>query len=213
MKNNIIFVNVSSNKALNIDMVLERGKREILDWFNKQGEDPKINIYIYEDSLKLKEGIRKRTNKNILSNIVSYTILENEEKGITRSINIVQQGKEYKAKEYNEILFRELAIYIINYLYGELPNWVINGLINNLDSNYKSINTDYLILRIKSSVVPNIDNISLNPKYNEYTYLIIKYILDEYGKDYLLDVLMQEEHFNLHGQDYLNKALLYFNQE
>lgn len=211
MKNNIIFVNVSSNKALNIDMVLERGKREILDWFDKQGEDPKINIYVYEDSLKLKEGIRKRTNKNILSNIVSYTILENEEKGITRSINIVQQSKEFKTKEYNEILFRELAIYIINYLYGELPNWVINGLINNIDSNYRSINTDYLILRIKSSVVPNIDNISLNPKYNEYTYLIIKYILEEYGKDYLLDVLMQEEHFSLHGQEYLNKALLYFN--
>lgn len=212
MKNNIVFVNGNDKYSLKIDMALERGKREIFDWFKQEGIDIKINVYVYEDSLTLKEGIKKRVNKSVSNNLMSYTILESKDKNISRSLNIIEP-KNCKIKEYNHLLYRELVIYIIDYLYGNLPSWVINGIINNMDVTYRDINTDYLLLRVSSSLIPKIDNLLLSPKYNEYTYLIIKYIIDFYGKDYLLHMLEEEGHFTLHGQDYLDKALLFFSTE
>lgn len=213
MKNNLIPINVSSSRLLNIEKVLERGKREVLEWFNHSNLDPKITVYVYENETKLREGIKKRTNKVIPLSNISYTILENNPKNISRSINIIEQPVSMSIKEYNRILFSELAIYLIDYLYPTLPNWVINGLVNNIDSHYKSINRDYLVLRVNLSIIPNINNLTLNPSYNEYTYLIIKYIIDDYGKDYLLEILAEKDHFTLHGEDYLNKALTYYNNE
>ncbi len=213
MKNNLIPINVSTSRLLNIEKVLERGKREVLEWFNHSTLDPKITVYVYENETKLREGIKKRTNKVIPLSNISYTILENAPKNISRSINIIEQPVSMSIKEYNRILFSELAIYLIDYLYPALPNWVINGLVNNIDSHYKSINREYLVLRVNLSIIPNINNLTLNPSYNEYTYLIIKYIIDDYGKDYLLEILAEKEHFTLHGEDYLNKALTYYNNE
>ncbi len=194
-------------------MALERGKREILDWFNKTDIDPKITIYIYKDQTSLKEGLKSIFNKKVPRNISSYTILENQNKNIKRSINIIEPTKSIKQKEYNLLLFNELATYLIDYLYGNLPKFIVNGLIYHLNSTYKSLNIDYFLLRVNTDIPPSLDNIHLDPSYNEYSYITIKYIIDYYGKDYLLEKLCDPKQFTLHAENYLTESLLYYKHD
>lgn len=242
MKNDIISISSSKEYSYHIDKLLERSKREILEWFQIPSLDFKITTFIYKDLPSLIEGLKKRGFGPYPDYMRACMIDEDLKRQIKRSINIyevsddLENKQSYTKKEYDKIVFHELIHYITDYLFGKLPEWVTEGIAKYLDGTYKK-GIPYLMEHyIRTYEIPNINDMTGNQfvvtkkeiiesesglkeidrvVYDgyDYSYLIINYIIEVYGKDYLFTIMKQKDFLNSIAERLQKEALEYFNYE
>lgn len=226
MKNDIIAINVSKEYILYIDKVLERSKLEIIEWFEKPYQEFKVKAFIYQDIPSLREGLHRRGFGPYPEYMNACMIDENQEQGIERSINLYEPSikgsdTEYSRKEYNSVVFHELVHYITDIYYGKLPEWLTEGIAKYLDGSYKTDLTNLMTI-IKTYEIPDIstmqgDTFILKTQektiYDGYdlSYIMVRYIIEVYGKDYLFSLMQNKEEISTLAQTTLIEAIEYFN--
>lgn len=225
MKNNIIAIDVSKEYILHVDKVLERSKLEIIEWFHHPYQEFKVKAFIYKDIPSLVEGLHRRGFGPYPEYMNACMIDEDIQNGIERSINLYEPSikgseTEYSRKEYNNVIFHELIHYITDMYYGKLPEWLTEGIAKYLDGTYKEDLTN-LMSTIKTYEIPDISTmqgdsfvLSSNEKtiYNGYdlSYIMIRYIIEVYGKDYLFTLMQNKEQIDKIAQSTLIEAIEYF---
>ena len=236
MKNNIISINTTKEYSLHVDKLLERGKSIILEWFEKTKTDFKVNTYIYQTNELLREGLKRRGLGLYPAHMVACMVDEDEEKGIRRSINLYEppliSETSYTKKEYNNVIFHELIHYITDVLYGKLPEWLTEGIAKYLDGTYKEDLTNLMTI-ISTYEIPSIsdmkDDFFVYKKYEkietpkgeelkeitiydgyDLSYLMVRYIIEVYGKDYLLTLLSTKDNITKIEQQTLIDAIEYY---
>ncbi len=231
MKNNIISIDTSKEYILHIDKLLERSKQEILDFFQVPYQEFKVTTYIYKDNESLREGLKRRGIGLYPAHMVACQVDEDTKRNIKRSINLYEpptkSNNSYNKKEYDQCVYHELVHYITDMLFGKLPEWITEGIATQLDGSYKKDITN-LIKNIIEYEIPNINDmkgdffvyIINNPEnpqekktiYNGYdlSHLMIRYILEVYGRDYLLDLLRNKEMIKEVEQTILVEAIEYY---
>lgn len=232
MKNNIIPLDVSKSYILRVDKLIERSKLSILEWFQKDLPDFKVNIYIYKDNDSLREGLKRRGHGLYPSHMVACMIDEDKENNIRRSINIYEppttDDNFYNKKEYDHVIFHELIHYITDMIYGKLPEWLTEGIAKYLDGSYKEDITNLMTI-INEYEIPDISNMRgdffiyktyeeldgiLKEKtiYNGYdlSYLMVRYIIEQYGKEYLNNLMQNKEEIKKIEQTILLEAIEYY---
>ena len=224
MKNDIIAIEVSEDYIRYIDRLLERSKLELFEWFNKPTENCRVKTYIYKDLETLRTGLKRRYNKEYPSYMVACMI--DEDKNNNRCINLyeppITSENSYNRKEYNLVVFHELIHYITDYLYGKLPEWLTEGIATYLDGSYKQDIT-ILLKQINTYQIPSISDMKDdkfvvrdeqgNTIYNGYdlSYIMIRYIIETLGKDYLFALMKNKKQIKLIEQTTLTDAIEYFN--
>lgn len=149
-----------------------------------------------------------------------------EDENTPRNINLyeppIQSEHSYSRKEYNLVVFHELIHYITDFLYGKLPEWITEGIAKYLDGTYKQDLTGLLNL-VNNYQIPNVSEMNNdrfvvkdeNDKvvYNGYdlSYLMIRYIIETLGKEYLFTLMKNKEQIKLVEQNTLTDAIEYFN--
>lgn len=235
MKNNIVNIDASKSYSLYVDKVLERSKQEIISWFNISNLDFKVTTYIYKDKDSLRLGLRRHYLKEYPSYLEACMIDQDESLGINRSINIYEpndkgNNKSYSKKEYNQVIFHELVHYITDILFGKLPEWLTEGIAKLLDGSYQEDLTSLMKNHINNYVVPEVSNMKgdffciINPNYQEeqstaqyiyngydFSYIMVRYIIEFYGKDYLFELMKNKESIIQVQQSILIEAINYFN--
>lgn len=235
MKNNIIGIEVGKEYIFHVDKLLERSKTEIIAWFESPLKEFKVNTYIYKDIESLREGLKRRGLGLYPAQMVACTICESKEKSISRSLNFYDASKKnpqnkITKKAYDQIIYHELVLYIIDILYGNLPEWLTKGIAKTLDGSYRDDIKELMSL-INTYEIPNISDMKgdffilkkyLPEKnnsskelviYNGYdlSYLIIRYILEFHGKSYLLNLLSNQKSLKEIEQTILSEAIAYYN--
>ena len=224
MKNDIIAVDVSLDFIRHVDRLLERSKLEIFEWFLKPTFTCRVKTYIYKDKSSLRVGLKRRLNKEYPSYMVACMVDEDENNH--RSINLYEAPVEcedsYNRKEYNQVVFHELVHYITDLLYGKLPEWLTEGIAVYLDGSYKNSLLDILD-KLKTYQIPSVADMkddmfvleddSGNKLYDGYelSYLMIRYVLETLGKDYLFVLMKNKDQIELVEQATLSDAIEYFN--
>jgi hypothetical protein len=224
MKNDIIAIDVSEDYIRHIDRLLERSKLELFEWFEKPTETCRVKTYIYKDLSSLRIGLKRRYNKDYPPYMVACMV--DEEENIHRCINIyeppITSDESYTRREYNQVVFHELIHYITDLLFGKLPEWLTEGIALYLDGSYKQDITN-LLNKINTYQIPDIstmkDNTFIledeqgNTLYNGYdiSYIMIRYIIETLGKDYLLTLMKNKKQIQLVEQTTLTDAIDYFN--
>lgn len=239
MKNNIVGIDVSKEYILYIDKVLERGKSEILSFFETPNLDFKVTTYIYKDIESLKEGLAKRGIGPYPSYMVACMVDEDQSKLIKRSINFYEpptktDDNSYTKKEYNNVIYHELIHYITDILFGKLPEWLTEGIAKYLDGSYNQDITNLINDIIPTYEIPDIstmqgdnfvittteeryteEGFTYNTKYiyngYDYSYLMVRYIIEEYGKEALFNLMKNQEEIKKIEQNILIEAIDYFN--
>ncbi len=226
MKNDIISTDVSEAYIHHIDRLLERSKLEILEWFERPSKTFKVKIYIYKDAASLHTGLQRRLNKKYPSYMVACMV--DEDNGISRSINIYEpptkSENSYSRKEYNQVVYHELIHYITDLLFGKLPEWLTEGIALYLDGSYKE-DFNGLLKTINTYQIPSISDMKEesfvaednqgNIIYNGYdfSYIMIRYIIETLGKDYLFTLMKNKAQISLIEQSTLIEAIDYFNYQ
>ena len=226
MKNDIIAIDVSEEYVHHVDRLLERSKLEIFEWFEKPSETIRIKAYIYKDVPSLREGLRRRLNREYPSYLQGCQVDEDKENDIPRSINLyeppIQSKTSYNKKEYNSVIYHELVHYITNILYGKLPEWLSEGIALNLDGSYKKDITNLMKI-VQKYEIPDVSKLigstfvvhddQGNTVYNGYdlSYLMVRYIIETLGKDSLFTLMKNKEQISLIEQSTLIEAIEYFN--
>lgn len=226
MKNDIISTDVSDTYIHHVDRLLERSKLEILEWFETPSLTFRVKTYIYKDKESLRTGLRRRLNREYPPHLEGCMVDEDKEKDIPRTINIyeppIESKDSYNRKEYNQVVFHELIHYITDMLYGKLPEWLTEGIAVNLDGSYKKDITN-LLKQIQKYQIPSVSDMKDdqfvvldeedNTIYDGYdlSYLMIRYILETLGKEYLLTLMKNKEQIPLVEQTTLIEAIDYFN--
>lgn len=229
MKNNIIAIDTTKEYSSHVDKVLERSKREIFAWFEKPSYDCKVKVFIYKDISALVEGLKKRGHTNYPEYMCACMIDEEEEKNITRNINIYEPSpnpseKEYSKKEYDVVIFHEVIHYITDYLFGKLPEWLTEGIAKQLDGSYQKDVTNLLKNYINTYEIPDIHEVKgknfIKKEGNkiiydgyDFGYIMVRYLIEVYGKEYLFNLMEQKERLETSAQSILIEAIDYFNKE
>lgn len=223
MKNDIILINTTKKYALHVDKLIERSKIEIFTWFNSSSSDCKVKVFIYHDIPSLVEGLKKRGFSNYPDYMCACMIDEDLNNNISRSINIIEPTSDvFTLKEYDNIIYHELIHYITNYLFGKLPEWLTEGIAKYLDHSYKEDLTNLMLNYINNYEIPDIQQMcDLNfvkkeegrTIYDGYdlSYLMIRYIIEIYGKDFLLTLMQENNLSSFDTQKCLTEAIDYFN--
>lgn len=225
MKNNLILIESSKEYAFHVDKVIERSKREIFSWFLQPTVDCRVKAFIYKDIPSLVEGLKKR-GFNYPEYMCACMIDEDQSRNIERSINIFEPQREtlsgYTKKEYDQIIYHELIHYITNYLYGKLPEWITEGIAKYLDGTYKDDLTNLMNKYINIYEIPDIKemkDMSFVKKVGEkviydgydLSYIMIRYIIENYGHKFLLQLLEDNNYLKFDSQNCLLEAISYFN--
>lgn len=226
MKNDIIAIDVSEEYVHHVDRLLERSKLEIFEWFEKPAITHRVKTYIYKNLESLRIGLKRRLNREYPSHFQACMVDEELEKDIPRSINIyeppIECEESFNRREYNQIVFHELIHYITDILYGKLPEWLTEGIAVYLDGSYKQELTGLLNL-VKNYQIPSVSDMkddkfrvedsSGKVIYDGYdlSYLMVRYIIETLGKDYLFTLMRNKEQISLIEQSTLIEAIEYFN--
>lgn len=225
MKNDIIIIDASNEYAFHLDKLIERSKNEIFTWFNKPNEDCKVKIFLYKDLNHLVSGLKARGFKDYPDYMCACMIDEDCQNNISRSINLFDPTTSlstFTKKEYDYIVYHELIHYITNYLFGSLPEWLTEGIAKYLDHSYKEDLTNLMLNYINNYEIPDIQQMcDLNfvkkekgrTIYDGYdlSYLMIRYIIEIYGKDFLLTLMQENNLSSFDAQKCLTEAIDYFN--
>ena len=125
---------------------------------------------------------------------------------------------DWSKEEYKKIIFHELIHGIQFTLFGTTPEWINEGIAKYLDGTYSKGIKWLLENYINNNTVPEqyeIENEFGEHKYDsyDYAYLMVSYIIDTKGKDYLIELLKDSNKLNLEKENLLKNAIEYFNNK
>ena len=214
---NYIVENEKSNYKDEINNIILSNKEDVFDFFNSQDLELSFNVYVYKDIDSLVKGLKERGFNNIPSYMCAC------QKDEDNSLNFFEpkdnpNRNEWSKEEYKNVIFHELIHEIQFQLFGKTPEWLNEGIAKYLDGTYEN-GVKYLLDNyVNNKEVPNqyeIENEFGCHDYDSYiyAYLMVSYIIDAKGKDYLIELLKDEKKLEVEKNNLLNCAINYYNNE
>ena len=212
-----IIENKNSNYKEVIDKIINERKHEIFDFFGADEIDLPFTIYIYDSIESLVKGLKNRGFKDDTDYMCAC------QKDEDNSLNYFEpkdnpNHDEWNKEEYKNVIFHELIHGIEYNLFGYAPEWVTEGIAKYLDGTYskgiKYLMENYINIRD----MPN--QREIEEKFGEcdydsydYAFIMVSYIIDAYGKDYLIELLKDINKLNKEKIGLLNRAINYYNRK
>lgn len=214
---NYIVENEKSNYKDEINNIILSNKEDVFDFFNSPDLELSFNVYVYKDIYSLVKGLKERGFNNIPSYMCAC------QKDEDNSLNFFEpkdnpNRNEWSKEEYKNVIFHELIHEIQFQLFGKTPEWLNEGIAKYLDGTYEN-GVKYLLDNyVNNKEVPNqyeIENEFGCHDYDSYiyAYLMVSYIIDTKGKDYLIELLKDEKKLEVEKNNLLNCAINYYNNE
>ena len=210
-----IMQNSDSNYRQVIDTIINNRKKEIFDFFNCREIELPFHIYIYDSIEELVNGLRERGFKKEPDYICAC------HKDEDNSLNFFEpkdnpNENEWSKEEYKNVIFHELIHGIQFTLFGSTPEWLNEGIAKYLDGTYSKGIKWLLDNYINNNPIPNQEEIENEFGLHEYdsydyAYLMVSYLIDENGKDYLIELLKDKEKLNGEKEGLLNRSIDYYN--
>ena len=212
-----IMQNSSSKFVKYIDDIISSKKNEILSFFNSDDIDLSFNIYVYNSIEDLVKGLKERG----FSKDPDYMCACHKDED--NSLNFFEpkdnpNEDEWSKEEYEVVIFHELIHAIQFSLFGSTPEWLNEGIAKYLDGTY-SKGIKYLLENyINKNRIPEQKEIEEEFGMHEYdsydyAYIMVSYLIDTLGKDYLLEILKNKEQINIIKEGLLNKSINYYNKK
>ena len=213
---NYIVENEKSNYKDEINNIILSNKEDVFDFFNSQDLELSFNVYVYKDIDSLVKGLKERGFNNIPSYMCAC------QKDEDNSLNFFEpkdnpNRNEWSKEEYKNVIFHELIHGIQFQLFGKTPEWLNEGIAKYLDGTYEN-GVKYLLDNyVNNKEVPNqyeIENEFGCHDYDSYiyAYLMVSYIIDAKGKDYLIELLKDEKKLEVEKNNLLDCAINYYNE-
>lgn len=213
---NYIVENEKSNYKDEINNIILSNKEDVFDFFNSQDLELSFNVYVYKDIDSLVKGLKERGFNNIPSYMCAC------QKDEDNSLNFFEpkdnpNRNEWSKEEYKNVIFHELIHGIQFQLFGKTPEWLNEGIAKYLDGTYEN-GVKYLLDNyVNNKEVPNqyeIENEFGCHDYDSYiyAYLMVSYIIDTKGKDYLIELLKDEKKLEVEKNNLLDCAINYYNE-
>lgn len=213
---NYIVENEKSNYKDEINNIILSNKEDVSDFFNSPDLELSFNVYVYKDIDSLVKGLKERGFNNIPSYMCAC------QKDEDNSLNFFEpkdnhNRNEWSKEEYKNVIFHELIHGIQFQLFGKTPEWLNEGIAKYLDGTYEN-GVKYLLDNyVNNKEVPNqyeIENEFGCHDYDSYiyAYLMVSYIIDTKGKDYLIELLKDEKKLEVEKNNLLNCAINYYNE-
>ena len=211
-----IVQNKDSNYIQTINDIINDRKNNIFLFFNSKEVALTFNIYVYDSIEELVNGLRKRGFKDFPDYMCAC------HKDEDNSLNFFEpkdnpSENEWSKEEYKNVIFHELIHGIQFILFGKTPEWLNEGIAKYLDGTYEN-GVKYLLDNyVNSKEVPNqyeIENEFGCHDYDSYiyAYLMVSYIIDTKGKDYLIELLKDENKLEVEKNNLLDCAINYYNE-
>lgn len=213
---NYIVENEKSNYKDEINNIILSNKEDVFDFFNSPDLELSFNVYVYKDIDSLVKGLKERGFNNIPSYMCAC------QKDEDNSLNFFEpkdnpNRNEWSKEEYKNVIFHELIHEIQFQLFGKTPEWLNEGIAKYLDGTYEN-GVKYLLDNyVNNKEVPNqyeIENEFGCHDYDSYiyAYLMVSYIIDAKGKDYLIELLKDEKKLEVEKNNLLDCAINYYNE-
>lgn len=213
---NYIVENEKSNYKDEINNIILSNKEDVFDFFNSPDLELSFNVYVYKDIDSLVKGLKERGFNNIPSYMCACQRDEDN------SLNFFEpkdnpNRNEWSKEEYKNVIFHELIHGIQFQLFGKTPEWLNEGIAKYLDGTYEN-GVKYLLDNyVNNKEVPNqyeIENEFGCHDYDSYiyAYLMVSYIIDTKGKDYLIELLKDEKKLEVEKNNLLDCAINYYNE-
>ena len=213
---NYIVENEKSNYKDEINNIILSNKEDVFDFFNSPDLELSFNVYVYKDIDSLVKGLKERGFNNIPSYMCAC------QKDEDNSLNFFEpkdnpNRNEWSKEEYKNVIFHELIHGIQFQLFGKTPEWLNEGIAKYLDGTYEN-GVKYLLDNyVNNKEVPNqyeIENEFGCHDYDSYiyAYLMVSYIIDAKGKDYLIELLKDEKKLEVEKNNLLDCAINYYNE-
>lgn len=209
--------NKNSNYDKVIDAIINSRKNEIFDFFNSSEIELSFDIYIYDSIEDLVKGLRARGFKKDPDYMCACC------KDEDNSLNFFEpkdnpSNTEWTKEEYNNVIFHELIHKIVFLLYGQIPEWLNEGIAKYLDGTYSKGIKWLLENYINKNPIPNQDELENEFGWHEYdsydySYLMVSYLIDNLGKDVLIDVLKNKDKIDYIKKDLLISSINYYNKK
>ena len=211
-----IVQNKDSNYIQTINDIINDRKNNIFLFFNSKEVALTFNIYVYDSIEELVNGLRKRGFKDFPDYMCAC------HKDEDNSLNFFEpkdnpSENEWSKEEYKNVIFHELIHGIQFQLFGKIPEWLNEGIAKYLDGTYEN-GVKYLLDNyVNNKEVPNqyeIENEFGCHDYDSYiyAYLMVSYIIDTKGKDYLIELLKDEKKLEVEKNNLLDCAINYYNE-
>lgn len=212
---------IKENKNSNYDLVIEKiindRKKEIFNFFDSDDMELNFNIYIYDSIKNLVKGLKQRGFKKD----PDYMCACHKDKD--NSLNYYEpkddpNENEWSKDEYENVIFHELIHGIEYNLFGYAPEWVTEGIAKYLDGTYRK-GIKYLMENYINKIsIPDQKEIEEEFGFHDYdsydyAYIMISYIIEVYGKKYLIDLLKDSNKLNIEKEGLLNRAVYYYNRK
>lgn len=213
---NCIVENEKSNYKDEINNIILSNKEDVFGFFNSPDLELSFNVYVYKDIDSLVKGLKERGFNNIPSYMCAC------QKDEDNSLNFFEpkdnpNRNEWSKEEYKNVIFHELIHGIQFQLFGKTPEWLNEGIAKYLDGTYEN-GVKYLLDNyVNNKEVPNqyeIENEFGCHDYDSYiyAYLMVSYIIDTKGKDYLIELLKDENKLEVEKNNLLDCAINYYNE-
>ena len=214
---NFIKENKDSNYKEVIEKIINDRKKEIFSFFNSEEVDLPFNIYIYDSIESLVKGMKERGFKDDPDYMCAC------QKDEDNSLNFFEpkdnpNSNECTKEEYKNVIFHELIHGIQFNLFGYAPEWVTEGIAKYLDGTYKK-GIKYLMENyINTRDIPDQKEIEEEFGFHDYdsylyAFIMVSYIIEVYGKDYLIELLKDRNKLNIEKVGLLNRAVNYYNRK
>lgn len=197
--------------------IIQNRKSEIFAFFNSEIVDFNFKIYIYDSIESLVNGMRNR-GFNDMPNYMCAC-----QKDEDNSLNYFEpkdnpNEDEWSKQEYEKIIFHELIHGIQYNIFGTTPEWINEGIAKCLDGTYSKGVKWLLDNYINKYEIPDqneIENEFGMHEYDsyDYAYLMVSYIIDSKGKDYLIELLKNPAMLENEKKDLLTNSVNYFNNK
>ena len=185
--------NTNSNYDLVIEKIINERKNEIFDFFGSDEIDLPFNIYIYDSIESLVKGMKDRGFRDDPDYMCAC------HKDEDNSLNYFEpkenpSSNEFSKEEYKNVIFHEFVHGIQYTLFGYAPEWVTEGIAKYLDGTYKK-GIKYLMENyINTRDIPDQKEIEEEFGFHDYdsydyAFIMVSYIIEVYGKDYLIELL------------------------
>ena len=209
--------NINSNYKDEVDKIITDRQDEIFNFFNSSKVDLDINVYIY-DSIESLVSVLKRRGFSNNSDYMCACFKDED-----NSLNFFEpkdnpNSNEWTKEEYKNVIFHEFVHGIQYTLFGYAPEWVTEGIAKYLDGTYKK-GIKYLLENyINTRDIPDQKEIEEEFGFHDYdsydyAFIMISYIIEVYGKDYLIELLKDINKLNNEKIGLLNRAVNYYNRK
>lgn len=200
-----------------INEIIQNSKSEIFKFFNSEEIDLPFNIYIYDSIDLLVNGMKERGFNDMPDYMCACHKDEDNSLNFFEPKDNLNENK-WSKEEYKKVIFHELIHGIQFCLFGSTPEWINEGIAKYLDGTYSKGIEWLLDNYINNTEIPSQDEIEKEFGMHEYdsydyAYLMVSYLMDENGKDYLIELLKDKEKLNIEKEELLNRSIYYYNNK